>query len=74
MGNAEYLPALGYSGLTPPYDIVLRNAARQRIAQVFWAPPGMKLRLSLLNLSLVKILYPKQVANYPSPRPINPRR
>ena len=50
MGNAQYIPALGYSGLTPLNDIGLRIAARERIAQFFWAPPGMKVRLSLLNL------------------------
>lgn len=30
MGEAQYIPALGYSGLTPIYDLVLRIATRER--------------------------------------------
>ena len=30
MGNAQYIPALGYSGLTPLYDTVLRITTRER--------------------------------------------
>lgn len=31
MGNAQYIPALGYSGLTPLYDIVVGIATRGRV-------------------------------------------
>ena len=30
MGEEQYIPALGYSGLTPAYDLVLRIATRER--------------------------------------------
>ena len=30
LGDAPYVPALGYSGLTPAYDLVLRMATRER--------------------------------------------
>lgn len=30
MGQAQYIPALGYSGLTPLYDVAVRLATRER--------------------------------------------